>query len=197
MKELTEKEMLLLKEVNTFVSAHNLSVFNEENTGGWIVVKSGEKRKRFTVWYHGFFLNSQGKRCMSIYDKYHLGYCNYENMLDYLKLILRKKQYKISKVKMEIVTLDVKDVQNLPEQGIEVKFNEHIVPFGKYKGMTIGDIKSVDDWYFKWIADCSVDAFVGDGSKLNNLAPSVVGFFNKMAEVLDFDASKQRENYEQ
>jgi hypothetical protein len=190
MKELTEKEISQLKEVNSFVTLHNNSISKKENLSGWTVVKSGEKRKRLTVWHHDFFINSQGKRCMSIYDKYHLGYCNYENMLDYLKLILSKKQHKFSKIKLEIVTLDVKDVKNLPEKGIEVEFNEHIVPFGKYKGMTIGDIKKVDDWYFYWISDCSVEALTGDGNSLDRLAPSVVRFFNKMANVLHVDATK-------
>jgi hypothetical protein len=182
MKELTEQEKEWLKLVNDYINTHNTKEDVKLKQSAFLIIRSGERRKRFTVWYHDAWITRKGVMFPSRYDKFHVGYCNYENMLDLIKSCVRRKAtLGILKIKLEVGTLDVDMVAS---SGSVLNSSDLVVPFGKYKGMTLGNIKDIDKKYFYWLMDCAWASLQERDDVLEKYTQQIKDFFNKMARIL-------------
>jgi hypothetical protein len=197
MKEINEIEGDCLKEVNRYIVEHNRKA--GYGIKGFIFIRTGEQRKRFTIWFNDVHEveKADGKifRYPCRYNKEHLGYCNYENMLETLSNLINinvEQNSALWKIKLEVGTLRdwnaYGDRLKNKELGFGSNFLNTVMPFGKYKGTPIGKVKEIDLRYFCWVEDCC--SMTSMAYLIHTYSHEMKEFFYKLA--YDFQVYKKK-----
>ena len=131
------------------IEKHNESILNKKNNIEYfLVLKTGAKGKRYTLYIYEAFILRNGEYRPSLYkDKqYFLTYLSEPS--DILKYI-KSKDYKNCLVKLKKIELNSKETANIDVW----KF----LKFGKYSGTNIDDLPSVDYGYCVWLIKNSTE----------------------------------------
>lgn len=131
-----------IDEVNNFVKAYNKEVCGY-HTNWYLIITSGDKRKRFSIWQHEA-KRYMGRSYPDSKNKSHLCITTFETMLSDIMTILSEFPQEKSGIYVKI------KCDFLISENIEIP-EEKIVPFGKYKGINVDQLKEIDEKYYDWL----------------------------------------------
>jgi hypothetical protein len=137
--------MNMKQEIQKLANNHNYRV-SIPSSG--ILVSTGKKRKRYSIWKVGIYRNEKYPLILKPSKKVkdHLGYCNEENVLEFLRSYLSSRKNCFMFI----------EVGELSEKGSEDVPDHRIIKFGKYKYMDVDSIIEEDHEYAHWLVSNSM-----------------------------------------